>query len=399
MKILYVTQYFPPETGAGSRRAFEMAAVWRAAGHEVTVVCPFPNYPEGKIAAGYTGKFIVREKLEGIDVVRVPIFAAVNKTFVTRLANYASFALTGALATVFRKTPDIVYVSSPPLPVGMAGLLASFKGARFFFEVRDLWPESARVVGELNNPTVLRAATSFEEWCYNHADRIVVVTEGISSRLTARGIPADKIILAPNGANLERYARENIAPISREAPRFELFYGGLLGLAQGIPGVIKAMQILRDEPSFHLTIAGAGPFAAALADAKERENLKNFTLLGNVPADMIPGLIAKADACLVPLGGDKLFRGALPSKMFEAWACGRPVLLSAAGEAAKLVARTRAGVIVPPADPGALAEAILWMGKHRSTLIEMGERGKVAVASFDRVTIAKNLLRTMEADQ
>jgi glycosyltransferase involved in cell wall biosynthesis len=282
----------------------------------------------------------------------------------------------------------------------MAGLLAAMKGARFFFEVRDLWPESARVVGELKNPAVLRAATAFEEWCYARADKIVVVTEGIRSRLMERGIPASKIILAQNGANLGRFAKLNIAPIDpspQPSPRrFEIFYGGLLGLAQGIPGLIQALHILKDEPSFHMTIAGAGPYGQALLEAKEKDGLTNVTLLGNVPAAQVPDLIAKADACLVPLGADPLFRGALPSKMFEAWACGRPVLLSAAGEAAKLVSRTRAGVIVPPDDPGALAEAILWMGKNRKTLAEMGELGKIAVQSFDRVAIAKNLLEQME---
>jgi glycosyltransferase involved in cell wall biosynthesis len=394
VKILYVSQYFPPETGAGARRAYEMASAWRAAGHDVTVVCPFPNYPAGQVHADYRGKLRVREEIDGIPVLRVPIYASAKKSFLRRLSNYASFSLSGAVAALGQRKPDVIYVSSPPLPVGLSGLLARYKGARFFFEVRDLWPESARALGELNNPAAYRAAEWFELSCYRAAEKIVVVTRGIYDRLVERGIPAEKLLFAPNGANLATLGIAS-TPIPHGRERLEIFYGGLLGLAQGIPSIIESLKLLQDENSFRLRIAGAGPFSGALEEAVRR-GLRNVEVLGNLPANEIPPLIREADICLVPLAKDPLFRGALPSKTFEAWACGRPVLLSAAGEAARLVAETRGGVIVPPEDPGALAEAIHWLAKNRQSIVEMGDYGQKAVQRFDRRAIANDLLRAME---
>lgn len=397
MKILYVTQYFPPETGAGARRAYEMAAAWQKAGAEVTVVCPFPSYPEGRVAEAYRGRLRVREEVDGIPVVRVPIYTRPQKTFATRIGNYASFAVTGAWASLFfAARPDVVYVSSPPLPVGLAGLLTRLKGARFFFEVRDLWPESAKAVGELKDGALYRGAEAFERWCYARAEKIVVVTEGIRSRLIARGIPEGKILLARNGANLGRLTAAGVAPLDEARGGLRLFYGGLLGLAQGIPAVLEGVRRLAAEPGFHFTVAGAGPYAAAVAEAACGELAGKLTMLGNLPAGDVPAHIGAADICLVPLGKDALFRGALPSKMFEAWALGRPVLLSAAGEAARLVAQTQAGVVVPPEDAGSLAEAVHWLGQNRKTLVEMGDRAKAAVAAFDRERIALDVLAAME---
>lgn len=396
MKILYVTQYFPPETGAGARRAYEMAAAWNKAGAEVTVVCPFPSYPEGRVAEGYRGRFKVREEIDGISVVRVPIYTRPTKTFATRIGNYASFALTGAGAAFFAARPDVVYVSSPPLPVGLAGLLTRLRGARFFFEVRDLWPESAKAVGELNDGALYRGAEAFERWCYARAEKIIVVTAGIRSRLIARGIPEGKLVLARNGANLARLAAANVAPLDEARPGLRLFYGGLLGLAQGIPAVLEGIRRLANEPDFHFTVAGAGPFGGAVAEAAQGELAGRLTMLGNLPAAEVPAQIGAADICLVPLGKDELFRGALPSKMFEAWALGRPVLLSAAGEAARLVAQTQAGIVVPPEDPGSLAEAVHWLGQNRKTLVEMAARAQEAVAAFDRERIALEVLAAME---
>lgn len=397
MKILYVTQYFPPETGAGARRAYEMAAAWKKAGADVTVVCPFPNYPEGRVVEAYRGRVRVREEIDGIPVLRVPIYTRPTKTFATRIGNYASFALTGAGAALFAARPDVVYVSSPPLPVGLAGLLTRLKGARFVFEVRDLWPESAKAVGELSDGALYRGAEAFERWCYARAAKIVVVTDGIRRRLIARGIPEAKLVLARNGANLGRLAAAGVGPLAADRPGLRLFYGGLLGLAQGIPAVLDGVRRLAGEPGFQFTVAGAGAYADAVAEAARGELAGKLTMLGNLPAGEVPAHIGASDICLVPLGKDDLFRGALPSKMFEAWALGRPVLLSAAGEAARLVAETQAGVVVPPEDPGSLAEAVHWLAQNRKTLLEMGARAKDAVAAFDRERIALDLLATLEA--
>lgn len=397
MRILYLTQYFPPETGAGARRAFEMASVWHAAGHEVLVVCPFPNYPTGKIDARYAGKLRVRESVEGISVLRLPVYATPKKTFANRIGNYFSFAVSAGLAGAVLKSPDVLYVTSPPLPIGLGAILPLWKGARLFFEVRDLWPESAKALGELRDGPLYRFAESFEEWCYRRAERVVTATPGIAQRLIERGVPKHKILVAPNGAHLQRFAVAARTPIPETREQLAVFYGGILGLTYGMPALIEAVRLLRDRREVSLTIAGTGVYHDKMAAAKVKYHLDNLTLLGDVPGEQIPALLAASDTTIIPLRAHPFVQDALPVKLFESWASARPTVLGGAGQVARFVSQHGGGIVVPPEDPRSLAQALLWLARNRQGLAEMGRRGFAAVQGYDRVTVARNILAVMEA--
>jgi glycosyltransferase involved in cell wall biosynthesis len=367
MYILYLSQYFPPEVGATQTRAYEMARGLVQAGHRVTMLTEAPNHPSGIVPPAYRGKWVVRSELDGIDVLRVWVKASPVKTFRSRMAFYLSYmanaALVGALKA--RGPFDVVYATSPPLFVGAAGLaLHGLKRAPFVFEVRDLWPESAVALGELRSPRAIAWAGKLEELCYNRASRIVVVTEGIRQRLLARGQAAEKLVLIPNGANTELFqpqpalGAEFRQQHGLRSDDFVVAYAGIHGIAQGLETVLRAAQMLRDQDNIRFVMVGEGPVKPELQQLRADLSLDNVLMLPEQPRTSMPAVLSAADVALVPLRKVELFEHAVPSKLFDAWACGCPVLLSIDGEARRVLEAANGGLFVPPEDPTALARAI-----------------------------------------
>ncbi len=241
VRILYLSQYFPPEVGATQTRAYEMASNWVRMGHSVSMICEFPNHPSGIIPPEYRGKLYEREALDGIDVIRVWVKASPVKNFRSRMLFYLSYMFSAPLSGLLlaRGKYDVIYATSPPLFVGAAALIISqVRGTPLVFEVRDLWPESAVALGELNSPRVIAWATRLEEACYNHARMVVVVTRGIHNRLLECGIPPDKLARIPNGANVDmfQYSESTADRIS----------GSSWGLKTGLlPSMPASMALLK----------------------------------------------------------------------------------------------------------------------------------------------------------
>lgn len=385
MHILYLSQYFPPEVGATQTRAYEMARGLVQAGHRVTMIAEMPNHPSGIMPPEYRGRWVERSTLDGIDVLRVWVKASPVKTFKSRMAFYLSYmadaALVGALKA--RGPFDVIYATSPPLFVGAAGLaLHTVKRAPFVFEVRDLWPESAVALGELSSPRAIAWAGKLEETCYNRASRIVVVTEGIRQRLIQRGYPADKLALIPNGANTDLFQPQPAlgaqfrAEHGLPAEAFVAIYAGIHGIAQGLETVLHAADRLRNDRAVRFVLVGEGPVKAELRALAATLRLDNVLLLPEQPRAAMPAILSAADAALVPLRKLELFQGALPSKMFDAWACGRPLLLSIDGEARRTLEAAQGGLYVPPEDAAALAEAIRSLAAQPDRGRSLGDNGR-----------------------
>ncbi len=367
MHILYLSQYFPPEVGATQTRAYEMARGLVQAGHQVTMIAEVPNHPSGIVPPEYRGRWVERSTLDGVDVLRVWVKASPVKTFRSRMAFYLTYMANATLVGALRaRGPfDVVYATSPPLFVGAAGLaLHRLKRAPFVFEVRDLWPESAVALGELSSPRAIAWAGKLEELCYNRASRIVVVTEGIRQRLIQRGFPAGKLALLPNGANTDLFQPQPAlgaqfrAEHSLPADAFVAIYAGIHGIAQGLETVLHAASLLRNTPGVRFVLVGEGPVKPELQALAAQLRLDNLLMLPEQPRAAMPVILSAADAAIVPLRKLELFQGALPSKMFDAWACGLPLLLSIDGEARRTLEAAQGGLTIPPEDPGALADAI-----------------------------------------
>ena len=405
MRILYLSQYFFPEVGATQTRAYEMASNWVRLGHHVTLITEIPNHPSGIIPPAYRGKLYQNDQLDGIEVIRVWVKASPVKNFRNRILFYLSYMLNAAVAGIFlaRGRYDLLYASSPPLFVGASALILSYlRRIPMVFEVRDLWPESAVALGELSNPRFIAWSTRLEEVCYRRARKVIVVTSDIRERLVRRGITNEKILFVPNGSNTESFqfdpvARERIRASLGLQDKFIAIYAGIHGVAQGLEHVVEAARLLQNEANIHFLLIGEGPKKAEIAALVGGYQLNNLMLLHEQPRNDIPAFLSAADVALIPLRKIDIFKGALPSKIFDAWACNRPILLSVDGEAHQIMESAGGGVFVPPEDPEAMASALKTLCNSPKECKRMGENGRAyTIQHFSRRALAEQLAKELE---
>lgn len=405
MRILYLSQYFPPEAGATQTRAYEMARNLVRLGHQVTVLTEFPNHPSGIIPTQYRRRLYEIADLEGIQVIRVWVKASPHKNFSNRMLFYLSYMLSAFLAGMLlaRSHYDVLYATSPPLFVGGAALgISCLRRIPLYFEVRDLWPESAVALGELTNQRAISLATWLEETCYRRARKIIVVTQGILSRLKDRGVPSNKLELIPNGANTTLFqflpkSRQEIREQHGWEDRFVLMYAGIHGIAQGLDVILRTAQLVIEDQRLLFVFIGDGPEKGSLLALAETLGLPNVVFLGEQPRERMPAYLSAADVALIPLRNIELFKGALPSKLFDAWACERPVITSVDGEARSVVEQAHGGIFVPPENPQALVAAVFKLVENMPLRQEMGRSGReFTVQNYSRQALAESLARVLE---
>lgn len=387
MRIQLVSHYYPPEIGAPQARLSELAERWVERGHDVTVLTGMPNHPTGVLPVEYRGVVSRRERIAGVCVVRCWLYATPNEGFLKRTLGHLSFMITVVVLGMPRsRRPDVVVVSSPTFfSIPAAWLIARLRGSKFVIEVRDLWPALLVDLGVLTNRWAIRVLESLELRMYRAADRVVVVTEGFRQNLVERGVPDQKIVTIRNGVDLDRF-HPSLEPDSDTRARLGVrpdqtsaLYIGAHGMSQGLTTLVEAAALL-DDDSLHLTFVGEGADKPRVAQRIADLGLTNVTMLPGVPRSQVPGLVASADVCLVPLRDIDLFRTFLPSKMFEFLAAGRAVVGSVRGECAEVLAEAGA-VVVPPEDPEALAQVLRELAQDPERRKRMGEQGRAYVAT------------------
>ncbi|GAA4476806.1 glycosyltransferase family 4 protein [Gluconacetobacter asukensis] len=357
MRIVYLTQWFDPETHVIKGAKFVRAL--QSAGHEVTVVTGFPNYPTGRLYPGYRLRLIHKEVIGGVNVVRLPLYPSHDSSSLRRSFNYLSFFLSALVYLLLRRTPfDIAYVYHPPITVGLAAAVAGLlRRLPFILDVQDLWPDTLAATGMAGGRRSMRLVGLLCRFVYRRSDAIVAQSEGMKTALNAHGVPADKLVTIRNWAEAEPPINEGEA---RLAPHhFVVVYGGNLGRAQDLGTVLDAAARLRErKPDILIRLYGGGVEAEPLRARAEALSLTNVEFHGPVSKDAIGAIFAQADALLVHLADHPLFAITVPSKVQAYLAMGRPIVAGLAGEAARLLVESKAAVVAPPGDPRALAEAI-----------------------------------------
>jgi glycosyltransferase involved in cell wall biosynthesis len=376
MRVCFLTHYFPPEVGAPQTRIDALAHALAARGARVTVHTCFPHYPSGIIAAPYRNRPLVREARDGISVVRSAVYPAPNSGFARRLLNHASFALSSVLTSAATGKLDVVVAETPPLFTAAAGAgYARLKRAAFVVHVADRWPASAVELGALNNPAAISVAERLERWIYGRADTILAPTAGIVSALEREPTAAAKARRVWPVVDVGRF---DPSPRLDGSGPLRLLFAGTVGLAHGLEVLVEAAQQAGTD-AVKATIAGNGADAERIRALIANRSVDNVQMLGTVPSDQVPRLYAQSDAAVVLLRDLPIFQGALPTKVLEAMAAGRPLLLAARGEAATLVQRAGAGLVVSPEDPSALAAAILKLHRDSDLRAALGRAGRAYV--------------------
>lgn len=406
MRIIFLTQYFPPETGAPQNRLFATAKSLQARGAEVIVLTAMPNYPDSKVQEGYRGKFYMHETLEGLPVHRAWIFVSVSRGIVSRLCNYFSFVFSSLLVGLFKlKRSDVLFVESPPLFLGItAMLLARMKRAKLVFNVSDLWPESAVQLGLVTNRMLIGLSTKLEMRCYRRSALITGQTQGIVADIRAR-CPEKKVLWVPNGVDFAAIGAANDAVPSDVRQRLGigaadlvLAYAGIIGHAQGLEVVLRAAALLRERRDVHFLLIGDGPEKPKLQALKAEFGDIGVRFIDRMPRADLLALMRSVDVVVVPLRKNDLFKGAIPSKIFEALALGKPLLLGVEGEAKALfIDEGRSGLSFEPENERALADAVLKYHADRALLAVHGANGERYVhVHFDRDRISERLWQALK---
>lgn len=381
MKFLILTQYFPPEIGGAQTRLQSTAAELCRLGHEVEIVAALPNYPKGRIFPEYARSFYRREIRDGLVVHRLWIYPALGSGL-ARMLNYGSFTLTSVIGLFLAQKPDYIFVESPPLFLGLPAFVASrVWNVPFIFNVADLWPDVILEAGFLREGFIIDMMRWLEQWSYRKAAFVNAVTEGLrDSLLRDKSVPPSKIRFLPNGVDTKLFRQKAPdaslkARLGLEGKRIVL-WAGTLGAAHGLNFVLDAAKLIESREDCHFLFVGDGSAKAQLRAQQLKMNLGNVTFLDPVPLDQLPSYFSIAECGLASLRPVPLFDGARPSKIFPVLASGKPLVFVGKGETAELVRRANAGIVVPPEDPQALAEALLTLFEDPHMAGSLGESGR-----------------------
>lgn len=400
MRLLILTQYFPPEMGAPQARLQELAVRLQARGHEVTVVTAMPNYPTGRVFDGYRGRIRLREESDGVDVVRTWIYPSNSDRAVPRMLSYASFAASSLLLGLpVLGHQDVVMVESPPLFLTPTALiLGRLLDAPVLVNVSDIWPESLVQLGLLEEGIAHRLMLALERFAYHRASAVAVTNAGAMDRIRERFPDVDTTVIS-NGVDRDLFHPE----LRDEATRrglgagpddFLVAYCGLHGLAQGLEVVVDAAERLRHRDDIRFVLVGDGPVKRNLEGATAARALSNVRFLDRRPKSEIPTVLASADASLVPLA--TRMPGTMPSKVYEALSSGVPILVTRGSEAQYLAEEHEVGRVFEPLNAEELVEGILALVEE-SDRDGMRERARCVSARFDRDQIARHTEEVLRA--
>lgn len=390
LRLAYVTQWFPPEPVAAP---IWIAQALRRQGWDVRVLTGLPNYPDGIVHEGYRTWRTRRDEVDGLDVIRAPLYASHDSSALRRMANYVSWALRSSSV---RRSPlasaDATLVYSSPATAALPAMVARRRfGTPYILLVQDVWPDSIFASGFLKGGRVRslaeRLVGRFAEAAYRGAHAIAVISPGMKDLLVERGVPAEKVHVVFNWADEAVFRPGPADPGFRDSlgvadDDFLVMYAGAQGPAQDLDTVIDAAIALRDHHRVHIALVGAGVSRDALRERARVEGLSRVHFVDPVPLGDMPSILPCGDAHLVSLANHDLFKITLPSKTQSLMAAGQPIIVSAPGDAARVVLEARAGIAVPPSDGAALAAAILEMSKMNRT--ERAALGEAGLAAYQR---------------
>lgn len=401
MKILFLSDNFPPEVNAPASRTHEHAKRWVDAGAEVTVITCAPNFPQGQVHEGYRNAWRSVEQVDGIRVVRVKSYITGNEGFARRILDYVSYMFSAFIFGLFESRPNVIVGTSPQFFAAMgAWMLSVAKWRPFVFELRDLWPASIVTVGAMQKGLTIRLLERLELFLYRRAALIVSVTESFKEDLVARGIDRDKIQVVRNGVDLSRYQPlERAVDLDQRlgtAGKFVVAYLGTHGMAHALENVLDAADRLRDRADIVFLLVGDGARKEDLVTNAESRALANVVFHDSVAKEQMPELWSVCDVALVHLKNSPVFATVIPSKIFEAFGVGKPVLIAQPdGEAVDIVRAAGAGEWVAPEDPDALAATVKRWRDDPSYVRSFAAHSLAAAAGNSREELAAQMLEML----
>jgi glycosyltransferase involved in cell wall biosynthesis len=404
LHILFLTDNFPPEVNAPASRTYEHCREWVACDAKVTVITCAPNFPKGKVFTGYKNRLWQSELMDGIRVIRVWTYITANEGFAKRVLDYVSFMLTGAVAALFIRKVDVVVGTSPQFFTACAAwMVGRLKRVPWVFELRDIWPESIKAVGAMQDSLAIRLLERIELFLYRNASRIVAVTQAFKDTLIRRGIDGSKIEVITNGVDLS-----NFSPLPKDADLgadlglngcFVAGYIGTHGLAHGLETLLDAAQTLQQLPgaeNIRILFLGDGSKKSELVESAKTRGLRNVLFVASVSKDQVPGYWSLLDVSIIHLRKMDLFTSVIPSKLFECMGMGIPVLHGVAGESAVIVQTEQVGQVFESDNAQQLVDALLKLRADEARFKSYQANGLSAAKRYDRKQLAANMLKILQ---
>jgi len=361
-----------------------LALFLKKRGHSVTVLTAMPSYPLNKIFDGYGGVYM-KEELDGIDIIRSYIYPSNSVKLISRLFNYFSFVFSSLIVGLFvLPKKDILITESPPLFLGITGyVLSRVKGAKWIFNVSDLWPESAVNLGVIGKGLPLTISFKLEEFFYKKSWLVLGQSKGIVQNINERFPWVDTYLLS-NGVDVEKYTPDTKSDILKEWSNdreHTIVYAGLHGIAQGLDQLIKAAKVLDSKlNTLQFVLIGDGPKKKSLIELSRKLEASNVTFVESQPKIAMPEIWASADIAIIPL--KQHIPGAVPSKIYEAMASGVPIVMIGVGEPAEIVTRSECGFTVEPNDIIGICDSIKELVNNNKLRKNMSINGRLSASKY-----------------
>jgi len=401
MHILFITDNFPPEVNAPASRTFEHCQEWVRAGHQLTIITCAPNFPTGKVFNGYKNKLWQTEEIEGIHVVRVWSYITANSGFVKRTLDYISFMPPAVLASFFVRKPDLVIGTSPQFfTVCAAYLVSRIKRIPFVFELRDIWPESIKAVGAMNDSIVIKLLEKVELFLYRKAELIISVTYTFKKTLIDRGVEAEKIKVITNGVDISRFSKvdKDISLVSQFElqGKFVAGYVGTHGMAHHLETILDAALIAQENnDDIRFLLLGNGARKQELVELAKKMGLTNMIFIDSVPKDDVARYWSLLDVSIIHLKKIDLFASVIPSKLFECMAMGIPVLHGVLGESAEIVENNQMGFVFEPENEQQLYKLLIKLKENAGIYQRFQKQAIKASKKYDRSVLASQFLKLL----
>ena len=398
MHILFLTDNFPPEVNAPASRTFEHCREWVKVGNQVTVITCAPNFPVGKVFSGYKNRLLQTEEMDGIRVIRVWSYITANAGFSKRILDYISFMPPAVLASFFVKKPDLVIGTSPQFfTVCAAYLVSLFKRIPFVFELRDIWPESIKAVGAMNDSIIIRLLEKIELFLYRKAEMIVSVTHAFKKTLIERGVEAEKIKVITNGVDVSRfYKTDKDSALVKQYElegKFVAGYVGTHGMAHHLETILDTAKIAQNNnDNIQFLLLGNGARKQELVDLSITMGLNNIIFVDSVPKEEVVRYWSLLDVSIIHLKKIELFSSVIPSKLFECMAMGIPVLHGVLGESAEIVENNQVGLTFEPENEQQLYELLINLKGDANLYQNIQKQALKASMKFDRSVLAAEYL-------
>jgi len=399
VKLLYLTQYYPPEIGAGAVRSNIMSKYLADDGWEVDVVCERPNYPTGILDEKYKKEWCYEENVnDNLSVHRIWAIANQRRNVLEQMLFFVSFMISSFFYVLANpKKYDVVYVTSPPIFAAISGfILSKIIGSKFVFEVRDIWPDSAVNQIDLESESFfIRFGRGIENWLYHKADLIVPVTSVAESIIKRRsnGTPTSVI---PNGVDTALFQKMKNPQQGMDEifnpDKFRVGYVGSLGVIHDLRTFVKAAKLCEQDPDIEFIIVGDSGRNNQLQHILDEFQPKNLSWVGLKKHEQIPYYISSFDVAINPVNPSKAFESIVTVKFYEYLACEVPVITCGKGLLKVIGDQSGAAITVEPNNPQELAGAIEELKKDQKQKFTLSKNGRLFVNDkYSRQRLARNL--------